>query len=101
VKSGFEGSGDDARVAARGPRNMTATAPILVLLVLLGIVSWVHSDAKARAERGAPVIFAAGNLRLDTPAAWAIACLVLGVIAFPLYLTSRQQPPGPRGPRTL
>jgi hypothetical protein len=70
---------------------MTAIAvvPLLVLLALLAIDRWVYVDAQVHAERGTPVVFATGNFRVDTPAAWAAGCLVLWAVFFPLYLTRR------------
>jgi hypothetical protein len=79
---------------------MTPAVPVVVLVVLLCCVGWVYTDARARAESGNPVIFAAGNLRLDSPSIWSIACLVVWVVAFPLYLVSRHGPVGPRRPGT-
>jgi hypothetical protein len=67
----------------------TPLVPIVVLLALLAVVRWVYVDAQVRAERGTPVVFSIGNFKVDAPAAWALGCLVLWVLFFPLYLSSR------------
>ncbi len=69
--------------------STAALVPLTVLLALLAAGRWVYVDARAQAERGHPVIFRSGNLRVDSPAAWALGCLVLSVFFLPLYLTSR------------
>lgn len=69
--------------------SAAALVPLLVLLALLPIDRWVYVDAQAHAERGNPVIFRNGNLKVDTPAAWALGCLILWVLFFPLYLANR------------
>jgi hypothetical protein len=38
-----------------------------MVLVLVATDRWVYVDAQARAERGAPVVFATGSFRVDTP----------------------------------
>jgi hypothetical protein len=69
--------------------SATLLVPIVVFLGLLAVDRWVYVDAQVRAERGTPVVFSTGNFRVDTPAAWAVGCLVLWILFFPLYLTSR------------
>jgi hypothetical protein len=71
--------------------SVTALVPILVLLALLATDLWVYADAKARSERGTPVVFSVGSLKLDTPASWFAGCLLLWILFFPLYITSRNQ----------
>ncbi len=63
--------------------------PVLVVLVILAVDLWVYADAKRCADEGAPVVLRAGAFAVDTPAAWFVACLVLWVIFFPLYVASR------------
>jgi hypothetical protein len=46
-------------------------------------------QALLRAEGGNPVIFRSGSLKVDTPAAWALGCLILWIFFFPLYLANR------------
>lgn len=68
----------------------SALVPFLALLALLAMDRWVYVDAQAHAERGTPVIFRGGSLKVDTPAAWALVCLILWALFFPLYLASRR-----------
>ena len=70
--------------------SVTALVPLLVLLALLAVDWWVYVDAQAHAERGKPVIFRSGSLKVDTPAAWVLGCLILWILFFPLYLASRR-----------
>jgi hypothetical protein len=65
--------------------------PILILLAVVGTDLWVYADATALSERGTPVVFFTGFLEVDTPAAWLLACLVLWIVFFPLYVTIRTQ----------
>ncbi len=64
--------------------------PIVVVVVIIGTVFWVYADARSHAEVGEPVVFSAGSIRLDSPELWAIVCLVLWVICFPIYLATRK-----------
>ena len=66
-----------------------AVVPVLALLALFAVDRWVYVDAQAHAERGTPVVFSSGNFRVDSPGAWALGCLILWIIFFPLYLASR------------
>lgn len=72
------------------PGSAAALVPLFVLLALLAVDRWVYVDAQAHAESGKPVIFRSGSLKVDTPAAWALGCLILWVLFFPLYLASRR-----------
>jgi hypothetical protein len=71
--------------------SMTALVPILLLLAVLATDVWVYEDSSARQQRGAPVTLAIGNLHVDTPAAWFVACLLLWIVFFPLYIKGRNQ----------
>jgi hypothetical protein len=66
-----------------------AAVPLIAAIVVVAIDAWVYADAKAHADRGGPVVFRAGSFAVDTPAAWFLGCLLLWVIFFPIYLTSR------------
>jgi hypothetical protein len=70
--------------------SASALVPLFVLLALLAADRWVYVDAQLHAERGSPVIFTRGDVKVDTPAAWALGCLVLSVVFFPLYLARRR-----------
>jgi hypothetical protein len=61
---------------------------IAVLVVALGSDFWVLSDARARVRRGERISVAIGNLRVETPEAWFLGCVVLWVVFLPLYLTA-------------
>ena len=39
--------------------------PIVVVLVIIGTVGWVDTDARTRAEGGASVVFSVGSIRVD------------------------------------
>ncbi|HEY2948648.1 MAG TPA: hypothetical protein VGJ53_09650 [Micromonosporaceae bacterium] len=67
--------------------------PILVALVLLGTDAWVYADANERLEQGDPVSASYGSLTIDTPLGWFVACLILWVVFFPLYLTVTRRNP--------
>ncbi|WP_329088282.1 hypothetical protein [Streptosporangium sp. NBC_01469] len=71
----------------------TALVPILVLLLLLGIDTWIYADARERLKRGDPVAFSFGSLRVETPQAWFLGSLILWVVFFPLYLTATGRNP--------
>jgi hypothetical protein len=66
-----------------------ALGPVLVLVVILAIDTWVYADAKQRADQGAPVVVRIGAFVLETPQTWFVGCLILWVIFFPLYMVSR------------
>ena len=66
-------------------------APLVALLLLLGLARWVYQDAGARQAAGRTVVFRYGNLVIDTPTTWAAACLVFWILAFPLYLSCRRE----------
>ncbi|GAB3806882.1 hypothetical protein [Micromonospora zhanjiangensis] len=76
---------------------MSGLSPVLlsiaVLLVMFGSDLWVLTDARGRARRGDPVSVRIGNLRVETPEAWFLGCLVLWVIFMPLYLTATRRNP--------
>ena len=66
-----------------------ALVPLVVVLVILAIDSWVYLDAKRYADQGTPVIFRSATFVIDRPVTWFVWCLVLWIIFFPLYLVSR------------
>lgn len=63
--------------------------PIVVALVVVGSDYWVYLDAKANAERGRPVMMSIGSFQVSTPLTWFVACLVLWIVFFPLYIVAR------------
>jgi hypothetical protein len=64
--------------------------PIFVALFLAASALWVYQDDSRRVQRGRGVYFSVGSLELSTPGVWAGCCLVLWVLAMPLYLTCRK-----------
>jgi len=72
--------------------SLVQLVPILAVLVIIGTDVWVYTDARTRAEQGNPVVFSVGSIQLDSPEVWAVACLILWVFCFPLYLASRNPP---------
>ena len=67
-----------------------SAAPVLALVLVLGLDAWVYADASSRHAAGRPVTMSVGQLELSTPRAWFIACIVLWILFFPLYLRARQ-----------
>lgn len=67
--------------------------PIAFALVVLASDAWVYGDARQRARHGERVSVAIGTLRIETPEAWFLGCLVLYVIFMPLYLTATGRNP--------
>ncbi len=64
--------------------------PIVGLVAWLAGCLWVYRDAKTNAAAGTPVYLQIGTLRIDTPEAWAIACLAFLIVLLPLYLAARR-----------
>jgi hypothetical protein len=68
-------------------------SPFIVLALFWASDLWVFEDARKRHQLGTPVVWAGGPLRLETPVVWLIACLLLWIVFFPLYLFSRRSSP--------
>jgi hypothetical protein len=66
-----------------------AAVPLVVLAAAIGICAWVHRDAAANRDAGTPVVLQVGNLRIESPEAWTVGCLVVFVVFVPLYLAAR------------
>jgi hypothetical protein len=66
-----------------------ALLPVVAVLVILAVDSWVYLDAKRYANEGRPVVFRSATLVIDSPVTWFVWCLVLWIIFFPLYMVSR------------
>ncbi len=71
----------------------SALAPIVVLLVVLAVDGWVYTDARKRLRQGNPVSVSIGSLRVETPEAWFLGCLILWVVFVPLYVTASGRNP--------
>ncbi len=72
--------------------SLVELVPIVVVILVLGTDIWVYRDATTRTEQGDPVVFSIGSIQLDSPEVWAVVCFVLWVLAFPIYLASRNHP---------
>jgi hypothetical protein len=70
---------------------LNAFVPILLLLVVLATDLWVYLDSGSRLAGGEPVTVTLGPFRVESPTVWFVACLVLWIVAFPLYLVARGQ----------
>jgi hypothetical protein len=77
-------------VEASGP---TAVWSIAVLVLALTVDVWVYGDARKRHLHGHPTSVSIGSLRVQTPEAWFLACLLLWVVFVPLYLTATGRNP--------
>ena len=71
----------------------TALTAIFVLFVVLAVDGWVYADARERQRRGNHVTVALGSIRVETPEAWFLGCLILWVVFVPLYLTATGRNP--------
>jgi hypothetical protein len=74
-------------VAATTPGFVPA---MVLLLVVVGTDGWVYRDAARQRDAGEPVVLVIGTLRIGTPAAWLIACLLVWVSAVLFYLAGRR-----------
>jgi hypothetical protein len=68
-----------------------ALAPLLVVAVIVAASVWVYVDAQRCAGEGAPVVLRIGGFALSTPAAWLVACVLVWVFFFPMYVISRSR----------
>ena len=68
----------------------SSLAPLLVLALVLASMVWVAWDAMRKRSQGADVVATVGPLTLDRPERWLIACVLLWIVAFPLYLVARR-----------
>jgi hypothetical protein len=70
-------------------RQPSLVGPLGLLVLIVVIDGWVYLDAQRRAEARRPVVASIGSLVLETPTAWLVACLLLWVLFFPMYLVAR------------
>lgn len=63
--------------------------PLLVVLVVVATDVWVFLDAKRCSQAGSPVFLRIAILSIETPLAWLVACVLLWIFFFPMYLVSR------------
>jgi hypothetical protein len=64
--------------------------PFVFLAVVVGTDAWVVWDASRQRASGHAVVASVGRLTLFRPEQWFLACLVLWVVAFPMYLVARR-----------
>lgn len=69
----------------------TAFVVLVPLVLVIGADLWVYSDARSRVGTGREPGVRIGSLQVSSPEAWAIGCLVLFVIVFPMYLIARRE----------
>lgn len=70
---------------------MALLAPIIVLVIVAATDLWVYVDAKRSADSGTPVFLKIGSVTIETPVAWLVACLVVWLVFFPIYVVSRSR----------
>ncbi len=63
---------------------------LLPLLVLVATDAWVYVDDRAQSDRGSPVVFSLSSFRIEAPAEWVVACTLVWIVFFPLYLIGRR-----------
>jgi hypothetical protein len=65
-------------------------APAVLAVLVVATDVWVFQDARTRSEKGTPVSFTAGEVTMESPAAWLLRCLLIWLIFVPLYLRARR-----------
>jgi hypothetical protein len=72
---------------------MGSTALVVLVPIVLVIAAdiWVYVDARSRQGTGREPGVRIGSLQVESPEAWALGCLVLFVIVFPMYLIARRE----------
>jgi hypothetical protein len=60
-----------------------------VLGVALFAIAVVTTGARRWVRLGTPVVLRIGRLRVATPEAWLVACVVFWVFFFPTYVVAR------------
>lgn len=69
---------------------MTVLEPLVIAGVVVCLDLWVLADARRWARQGTPVVLHFRSLTVETPEAWAVACLLLFVIFMPIYVVARR-----------
>ena len=64
--------------------------PLLPLLAVLVCSLWVLRDSQSRQQAHRPVVVMVLGHAIEEPETWTVLCLVLFVIAFPMYLVARR-----------
>ncbi len=63
--------------------------PFVALGVIAATALWVYTDSQRLDVAGRPVVVSIGWFVIDSPVAWTAGCVIVWVIAFPLYLVAR------------
>ncbi len=63
---------------------------LAALAILIPCAAWVFLDARERVRSGRPVVAQLASWEVSTPQQWLALCVVLLVIALPLYLVARR-----------
>lgn len=69
----------------------TALVALLPLVLVIAADVWVYVDARSRQGTGHEPAVRVGSLQISTPQIWAIGCVVLFIIVFPMYLVARRE----------
>lgn len=72
--------------------TQSLVGPLVILALVAASDVWVAWDATRRRASGLEVVASVGPVTLDRPEHWVLACVVLWVIAFPMYLVARRVP---------
>jgi hypothetical protein len=76
-----------------------ALLSIAILLLALTVDLWVYNDARKRQQHGLAPSVSIGSVRVETPEAWFLGCVLLWVVFVPLYLTATDRNPFAHGHR--
>ena len=69
--------------------DLSVLLPLLAVCAPALCALWVLRDARAHESVGHPVGVYFRTFQLDKPETWAMACLLVWIFAFPLYLKAR------------
>jgi hypothetical protein len=69
----------------------TALVVLVPIVLVIGADIWVYVDARSHQGSGREPGVRIGSLQVESPEAWALGCLVLFVIVFPMYLIARRE----------
>lgn len=69
----------------------SVVGPLLLVLVIVITDAWVGWDATTLKARGETVYVSLGRLTISEPLHWVLACLLLWIVFFPMYLAARRR----------
>lgn len=70
--------------------NGSLVGPLTVVVLVVISDARVVWDATRLRNLGTSVTASVGPIALDRPERWLVACVLLWVVAFPLYLVARR-----------